>query len=101
MSTSWLDRAKAELEQHAVTLEMIQGIEHLVKDALVKPGSDLHAVLTVIERATEAIIKGFSSDDRKLTREEANKLLADMASRRAARNAAYDAKLDDKFDGGK
>lgn len=96
MST-WIDRAEAQLEQHGTALKIIEGIAHIVKDALVKPDSNAHAVLKAIESAIDTLIKGF---DDKVTREEVDKLIRELNDRRAARNAAKDAALDAKFDDG-
>lgn len=95
---SWIDKARSELDKHAIALEVIEGIAKLVKDALIKPESDLHAVLKAVERAVETLIKGF--DGKAISREEIDKVIAAMTSRRVAMHAAIDQRLDDKFDGG-
>jgi len=97
-ASSWIDKARGELEKHALALEIIEGVARLVKDALVKPDSNARAVLEAIDRAIAALIRGF--DGKPITRAEVEKLIADMASRRAAMHAAIDKALDDKFDRG-
>lgn len=94
---SWLERAQAQLEQHSTALKIIEGIGHLVREALVKPDSEAHAILEAIDHAVDAVIKGF---DGEISREEAEKVIEGLASRRAARNAASHKALDDKFDHG-
>lgn len=97
--SSWIDKARGELEKHQIALEVIEGIAVLVKDALVKPQSDLHAVLQAVGRAVETLIRGF--DGKPISREQIDKLIEEMTTRRAAMHAAIDQKIDDKFgDGG-
>ncbi len=94
---SWLERAEAQLEQHSAALKIIEGIAHLVRDALVKPDTDTRVVLTSIEHAITTLIKGF---DGKVTRDEVDKAIREMGLRRDERDAAKDAALDAKFDTG-
>ena len=96
--SSWIEKAKGELEKHEVALEIIEGIAKLVKDALVKPDSNAHAVLKAIETAVETLIRGF--DGKPITRAEVEKAITAMASRRAAMHSDIDAKLDAKFEDG-
>lgn len=96
--SNWLEKAKAQLEHHAATLEVMEGIGHLVKDALLAKHADYQTTLQAIGRATDLLIKGFDGAS-KITREDVDKVINEMMSRRAARNAAHDQALDDKFDG--
>lgn len=96
MST-WLEKAEAQLTQHALALKIIEGVAHLVADALVKPDSDAHAVLQAVERGLQTIIDGF---DGKISHEEADKVIKSLLDRRAMMHAAIDRRIDDKFEDG-
>lgn len=95
---SWIDKAKGELEKHALALDVIEGIAKLVADALIRPDSNAHAVLAAVKAGLDALIHGF--DGKPITRADVEKIVADLTSRRAAMHVDIDQRLDDKFDGG-
>jgi hypothetical protein len=94
--TTWIERAKDQLETHATTLHAVSAIGQLVKKALVDPSTDTYAVIQVIERITDALIASFDTGA-KVTREDIEKQIAEVFKSEETVNEAADRKLAEKF----
>lgn len=90
--SSWLERAEDQLKTHAATLRGLETIASIVKRAT---PSDWQIAIEVIEKITDTLIAGF---DGKITQDEIEKHLRDLADRIRASDEAADRALDDKFD---
>jgi hypothetical protein len=92
---SWLDHAESQLAAHANTLHAIEAIASIVKKALVDPGSDVYAVIQVIEKIADTLISGFSH---KVDAAEVRKQLGVLTAKLLSNDEAADKALDTKFD---
>jgi hypothetical protein len=94
--TTWLDRAKDQLETHATTLHAVSAIGKLVKKALVDPSTDTYAVIQVIEKITDALIASFETGG-KVSAEDIEKQILAVFKSEESVNEAADRKLAEKF----
>jgi len=95
MST-WIERAKDQLETHASTLHALVAISKIAKKALVDPGTDTYAVIQVIEKIADVLIDGFASGG-KVSEEEIAKYLDSVIKSEETVNASADRAFEEKF----
>lgn len=94
----WLDKAERQLKTHATTLHGIEIIGRLIRDALLKPGSDAHVVLRVIERVIDTLIAGHDGEiSSESILEEFDRIKAMHIAGEHPNDVAADTALDDKF----
>lgn len=94
--TTWIERAKDQLETHAATLHAVEAIGKLVKKALIDPGTDTYAVIQVIEKITDVLIASFEKGG-KISKEDIEKQVLAVFKSEESVNEAADRKLAEKF----
>lgn len=94
---SWIDQAQDHLGKSAIALKAVETIGKLAKKALDSQLDDIDssAVFKLISGIVDSLIAGF---DGKISKEEIEKQIEAMLSRRNERDAKFDRLLDEKFD---